>query len=331
MRIAVASLASAQSRKWILPSLWLILVFWFLGRVFNHSKYADKLNVFSGNGTFGATKAQFYDYYKLLRHSGNKTDSHLQADWMTVNVSTSNKAAVIIETRRSGGIVPLVLHFSAVLGPDWPIVIYTAAENFGSFSTSAALLRHQRAGRVVIRALADGVYFPNWNSVSDFLTTPWIWEEMAPAEHVLLFQTDSILCSNSVRKVDDFFEWDFVGAPINPDIGVGYNGGLSLRNRKTTLRVLSEFEWAAKPEPYPEDQWFFSRMKDLQEKDSEEGIVSSIKLPDMETARTFAVETIDYPHPLGLHQPDRFLKEHILSLDEWCPEYKLATKDRIGN
>jgi hypothetical protein len=27
---------------------------------------------------------------------------------------------VIIETRRSGGIVPLVLHFSAVLGPDWP-------------------------------------------------------------------------------------------------------------------------------------------------------------------------------------------------------------------
>jgi hypothetical protein len=180
------------------------------------------------------------------------------------------------------------------------VVIYTSAENFGSFSTSAALLRHQRAGRVVIRALADGVYFPNWNSVSDFLTTPWIWEEMAPAEHVLLFQTDSILCSNSVRRVDDFFEWDFVGAPINPDIGVGYNGGLSLRNRNTTLRVLSEFEWAAKPEPYPEDQWFFSRMKDLQEKDSEEGIVSSIKLPDMETARTFAVETIDYPHPLGL-------------------------------
>ncbi|EHK97674.1 hypothetical protein M7I_6559 [Glarea lozoyensis 74030] len=128
----------------------------------------------------GIQPFEFYDYYKLLRHSGNKTDSHLQADWMTVNVSTSNKAAVIIETRRSGGIVPLVLHFSAVLGPDWPT-------------------------------------------------------------HPLLFY--------AINEQDE-----------------------SLRNRKTTLRVLSEFEWAAKPEPYPEDQWFFSRMKDLQEKDSEEGI-----------------------------------------------------------
>jgi hypothetical protein len=120
MRLTVASLASAQSRKWILPSLWLILVIWFLGRTLNHSKYAEKLNIFSGNGTFDGTKAQLYEYYSSLRHSKNKTDSHLEEKWMTVNISTSNKVAVIIETRRSGGIVPLVLHFSAVLGPDWP-------------------------------------------------------------------------------------------------------------------------------------------------------------------------------------------------------------------
>jgi hypothetical protein len=122
MRFAVASLASAQSRKWILPSLWLILVIWFFSRVFTHSKYAENLNIFSGNGTgtFDGTKAQLYNYYNSFRHSKNRTDSHLQREWMTVNVSTSNKVAVIVETRRSGGIVPLVLHFSAVLGPDWP-------------------------------------------------------------------------------------------------------------------------------------------------------------------------------------------------------------------
>lgn len=41
-------------------------------------------------------------------------------------------------------------------------------------------------------------------------------------------------------------------------------------------------------------------MKDLIAKDIEENGESNIKLPSMEIARTFAVETIDYPSPLGL-------------------------------
>ena len=330
MRITAASLASAQSRRWILAALGLILLVGILSTTLSHSKYADSLHI---SDTLDGTKKQLYQYYNSLRHANTKTDSHLEEEWMTVNISTSIKAAVIIETRKSGTIIPLVLHFSSVLGPDWPsksssvsntspdhapfilsastrdvltqilsptVVVYTSAENLGSFSTSAALLRHQRAGRVIVRPLADGITFPHWNSVSEFLTSPWLWEEMAPAKHVLMFQTDSILCSNSVRRVDDFFEFDLVGAPIEPDWGVGYNGGLSLRDRETTLRVLAEFSWTEKPDPYPEDQWYFARMKDLQEMDIAAGKVSSIKLPGMEIARTFAVETIDYPHPLGL-------------------------------
>ncbi len=43
------------------------------------------------------------------------------------------------------------------------------------------------------------------------------------------------------------------------------------------------------------------RMKELQERDEGAGVVeNTIKLPSMEIARTFAVESIDYPHPLGL-------------------------------
>ncbi|KAF4625291.1 hypothetical protein G7Y89_g12881 [Cudoniella acicularis] len=300
---------SAQSRKWILPAIWLILVLWFLKTALNRSGHGNIHFSLGGNNTTNSTRKTLYEYYSSLTHTStkNKTDPLLSEAHMSVNVSTSNKAAVIIETRRSGGIVPLVLQFSAVLGPDWPVIIYTSAENFGSFSTSAALLRHQRSGRVVVRPLAEGVWFPNWDSVSDFLTTPWLWKDLAPAEHILLFQTDSIL-------------W-----------GVGFNGGLSLRKRSTVLKVLAEWEWIKNPHPHPEDQWYYARMKDLQDREVEEGIEGGINLPSMEIARTFAVETIDYPSPLGLHQPTRFIEQHMLSLDEWCPEYKLATTDRIGN
>jgi len=93
--------------------------------------------------------------------------------------------------------------------------------------------------------------------------------------------------------------------------------------------VLSE--WTYMPGDAPEDQWYYARMRDLEKKESEEGIEAVINLPSKEIARTFAVETIDYPHPLGLHQPMRFIggQDHMMPLDEWCPEYKLATTERV--
>lgn len=253
---------ATQWRKWIYPTLWVMLVLAFFKTTLRHSGNSHlKFSLAGawGNSTnYTIPHISLHEYFNSLKnHTHRKTDPNLSEEHMTVNISTSKKVAVIIETRR--GIVPLVLHFSAVLGEDWPLVIYTPAENFGSFSTSAALLRHQRSGRITIRSLAEGVYFPDWNSVSDFLTTPWLWKDLAPAEHVLLFQSDSILCAASVRKVEDFFEYHLIGAPIHPMWGFGYNGGLSLRRRSTVLRVLNEWEWAVNPHPRPEDQWFFAR------------------------------------------------------------------------
>jgi hypothetical protein len=77
------------------------------------------------------------------------------------------------------------------------------------------------------------------------------------------------------------------------------------------------------------------RLKELQTDEHENGIEpeaeGAINLPSLEVARTFAVETIDYPHPLGVHQVHRWLKEEEqqLSLDEWCPEYKLCSVEHI--
>ncbi|TAQ88169.1 hypothetical protein B7494_g3476 [Chlorociboria aeruginascens] len=300
-----------KMQKWILPTVFSIVIIWFIRTAFYH-RGVDVLS--------SSTIA--------LSNSSHSTFT-IEDGILPANVTTSKKAAVIVETRRSGNIVPLILHFSAVLGPSWPIIIYTSAENFGSFSTSSALLRHQQDGRIIVRPLAEGVYFSNWDSVSAFLTRRWIWEDLAPAEHILVFQSDSILCANAARSVDDFFEYDLIGAPIDPHWGVGYNGGLCLRKRSTILRVLDEWDWDQHSHPHPEDQWYFARFKDLQDREIEEGNEDGIKLPSMEIARTFAVETIDYPHPLGLHQPTRFLANHMVSLDEWCPEYQLARTDRI--
>lgn len=70
-----------------------------------------------------------------------------------------------------------------------------------------------------------------------FLSERWLWEDLEPAEHVLLFQSGNVLCANAVRSVDEFFKW-----------------GPSLRKRS---RVLDELAYM--PDDATEGQWYYAR------------------------------------------------------------------------
>ncbi|CZS93694.1 hypothetical protein WAI453_001172 [Rhynchosporium graminicola] len=252
------------------------------------------------------------------------------------NASVSNKAAVIVEARFRAALIPLILHYNSVLGPSWPILIYTTAESVGMFATSAALARYIKTGTIQVRLLPQSTLLQNSESVNRFMTDTWFWEDLAPVEHVLIFQSDSMLCANAARSVDDFFEYDMIGAPVSIDAGVGYKGGLSLRKRSTILRVLDDYDWEKTPKDGDkfEDQWFFNRMADIQAEEAVEGIEpkdeGAINLPTVEITRTFSVESIDYPHPLGVRRVHRWLDDQKASLEEWCPEYKLCSVDSIA-
>jgi hypothetical protein len=266
-RMPVPGLGSLSIKKLFYPILCFSILLIILRISFNKAMSSTETHTqnttINSNGLSNITSSLAFTLKSLPSYLIGSTQDDSAArnntSFKTADITTSNKVAVIIETRESAAIIPLILHFSAVLGPDWPVVIYTSAENFGSFSTSEALLRHQHGGRIVVRSLADGLYFPNWDSVSNFLTTPWMWRDLAPAEYLLIFQADSVLCSNSVRSVEDFFEWDYIGAPISPQWGQGYNGGLSLRKRSTIMRVLQEYDWTRNPNPRFEDQWYYFR------------------------------------------------------------------------
>lgn len=195
-------------------------------------------------------------------------------------------------------------------------------------------------GRISLRSLPLDIHFENHRAVSELLTIPWFWEQLAPAGHVLLFQADSILCANSDKRIDDFLEYDFVGAPIdvpaqgNSGHGEGLNGGLSLRNRTMILDIVSESSWKTemddgtisqegcvtkKPCLKFEDQWFYHKMKEI----------PGSRLPTKEVAATFAVETVWYDRPLGYHQVERWNADKMEQVAAWCPEYKMATTDLI--
>ncbi|KAI8915200.1 hypothetical protein DFJ77DRAFT_483388 [Powellomyces hirtus] len=225
--------------------------------------------------------------------------------------------AAIVENRSSRNLLPVILHFSAVLGPAWPIHVFKTPANTAQFESSAPIKRLIHSGGIVLHDLPKDAVLDTHVRVSEFLTRPWLWKKLQPASHVLLFQSDSILCGNSEHKVEDFLKWDLIGAPIDRKYGEGYNGGLSLRHIPTVLKVIQTFDWS-ETKDY-EDQWFYKNMKKL----------PGAKLPSAEEAVKFSVETIWGERPLGYHQAQRWNTHRMPEIAQWCPEIHLCEEGKL--
>lgn len=221
----------------------------------------------------------------------------------------------------------VLVHFRGMLGPNWEVVILT--RRGWKIPDSLILRQFLSDGKIKVRFLPDGVSFPTHPSVSVFLTDPWLWETFEKVNRILMFQADSILCSNSKARVDDFLEWDFVGAPVLPAYvdskrpnARSFNGGLSLRNPRIFAEIARTVNFTADlySGPYKElpnnmrfeDHWFMWRIDERPDLDA--------KIPPPEVAGQFSVETWYFDHPLGYHQPHRWQAERYGEIVDWCPE-----------
>jgi Protein of unknown function (DUF5672) len=237
------------------------------------------------------------------------------------------KVAVIVETRPLRTIIPIILHFAGILGPEWPILFLTRASAISTLSAyghgSQPFKRLVNTGQVKIIELPTEPYLGNYLGLSHFLASEWFWNQMGSAEYMLNFQTDSILCANSARKVEDFFGYDFVGA-WHPWVPGTFNGGLSLRNVSLARKVVSTYNIAddvgagTKDGEY-EDVWFSRKMRTL-----------GGRFPDEKRASEFAVDLVWGERPMGYHGINKDTQKEILGEErmrqifEWCPEAKLA-------
>ena len=228
--------------------------------------------------------------------------------------STTNKTvpcvAVLVEFRSSAMIFTVVHNVQYHLPASWRIQIFHGKENapFLRDSTLAPLIE---SGKIILTQL-DSIY--GRNRTTELLTSPNFWNQVQ-GEKVLLFQIDSMMCSNSRHTIDEFLQYDYVGAPWDPSwfsFGneqlVG-NGGFSLRTRSKILALLEK-------KPYngsqPEDVWFSKNLR----------LVDG-KIPPVDIAKKFAVETVPYDRPLAAHTT--ILLCHVFrSLIDTCSEAKLV-------
>ncbi|KAI0486901.1 hypothetical protein F4859DRAFT_510682 [Xylaria cf. heliscus] len=142
----------------------------------------------------------------------------------------TSKVALLIEDRALPHLAPLLLHFVAVVPPDWRFRFMGSPASVAALNGSHAVRAHVASGKLDLTLIPSNMSTNGQEMISRFLTNLWLYETvLRPAEWLLLFQTDSILCANSRQSLNDFLEYDWVGAPWNPSGRFGGNGGLSLR------------------------------------------------------------------------------------------------------
>lgn len=227
--------------------------------------------------------------------------------------------AAIIETRPLANLIPLIGAFSFVLGPDWTFRVVHGIENTELLSASPLIQRLINSSQLKLIQLPQDTNLTTIFGVNHFYTSPWLWINLAPAEKVLIFQADAIICANSLRTIDEFLAYDFIGAPFNITGGSNYNGGLSLRNRRMMLEISS-----ANTHPLGgqfEDQWFVEKLRDLPPKPNGK---AGANLPAFEIAERFSTEAIWEDRPFGVHQLSRWHPERLEKLKAWCPEYAMT-------
>lgn len=267
----------------------------------------------AGSAAGGSTGGASSSFDKIMNNHGQQQQQQQGPPQPAAN----RPKAVIIESSMIPSLIPVMLHFAAVLGPAWGMVLFTLKENWVE-PLSAPFQRLQDEGRVEVKFLPEKTKLSDSASVSRFLTSPWVWEQLSDAKRVLLFQTDSILCSRSEEKVEDYFKYDLVGAPIAEQYGHGFNGGLSVRNPRVFLNITRTVDFATSGHEF-EDQYFYTELQK-----------AGAEMPSVEAAMTFAVETLYYETPLGYHQPQRWQAANMPNIEEWCPEVKMLIGRRAG-
>lgn len=218
----------------------------------------------------------------------------------------TDRSIVLMEPRLHPNIEYVLRNTLYFAGEGWGLEIFAGPDNWDYLKS---LTRDW--GSVRFHDLqSESLSAEQYNSLKKNAET---WRSIN-AETILWIELDCILLQPGIEK---FLEWDYVGAPwhteiaISPKCRVG-NGGLSLRSKSAMLRITEEQNGEPIPNPtaiFTEDLYFCINMQLCNQQ-----LPGSFKIPDVDTAAEFSVESIYSPSPIGLHKAWNYLSLNQFAL-----------------
>ena len=193
---------------------------------------------------------------------------------------------VIVEPRKHKWLQGVLYNMAHVYGgrSDIGIYIFHGTDNYQFIHDIIPDWQNVNYVQLPVANLTIGAY-------SKLLTTADFYRNFNCAEHVLIFQTDSL-----IRKPIDevYFQYSWCGAPWSfmRHGGCG-NGGFSLRRVSTMIDICNKYGSTERAE----DLYFNSHLK------------PGIDYPPKDLQTRFSCETIFHPDPCGVHCTYKHIQE----------------------
>jgi hypothetical protein len=195
--------------------------------------------------------------------------------------------AIIVEPRKHTALFFVLNNILTNLSDEWNIVICHGNQNIDFVMD---IVQH-KLSHFINRITCINLNVDNLtrDQYSNLLIQPSFYE-MIPTETFLIFQTDSIILSKNKDIINEFLEYDYVGAPwdhcpvASEQIG---NGGFSLRRKSVMLDIIATVPY----DTFAEDVYFCYHPTKKMHK------------PSFEKAKSFSVETLFHSAPFGCHRP----------------------------
>ena len=198
--------------------------------------------------------------------------------------------AVIVEPRLHPALSFVLKNMASSLPDGWKILIFHGNTNGEFVQEIIDDMEFPSRFLKPISLDVDNLTIAQYNS----MLMSSAFYKCIPTETMLIFQTDTMILEPTYLTA--FLSYDYVGAPWKSG-GVG-NGGLSLR-KKTKMLTITQ---TVMPFQSNEDVYFAFQT-----------IVPLLK-PSFQEAQKFAVETVFYEQPFGIHAPWKYLNEHEMGV-----------------
>jgi hypothetical protein len=233
--------------------------------------------------------------------------------------------AIIVEPRKHKALEFVLNNVCDCLSDEWKIILFHGKNNVEYSSEIVNRLNIMFNNRIhTVNLNVDNL---NLKTYSELLADRNIIYDHIETDVFLVFQTDSMIFKKNAHLIEDYLDYDYVGAPwlisnyeLTKRCNFIGNGGFSLRNKNKMLEIIEKI-------PYKDVCEHLHFCEDLYFSMSYDNIL--VNKPSYEKARGFCVDEIFNLTPVACHkfwvhqfwqtpawknEEYHFLKKHILSM-----------------
>ena len=243
----------------------------------------------------------FYNSYSKKNSEGFEGEFKLE---------NSPNAIVIVEPRAHKLLESVIENFDEFIDKSWDLYVFHGKSHKDYAMSATQKIKERKVYLLPLET--DNLTADEYNAL--FRQTDF-WNRIN-AENILVFQTDTLICKDSQKKINDFMKFDYIGCGIDNNL-IGPNsywgptafygvGGLSFRKKKFMIECINK----NKDNILPEDMLFSKCVQDF-----------SKNKPSVDDLNYFCTQNKYVKNSFGIHKTHVMLtdKENKEKLYSYCP------------